>query len=162
MFFQVSGGFEKYKTINKHFIWGLKGEFVFNNKRSLDNYTASVVQAPAFTPTPHSMATFNEAYRSNQYAAVGLLPIWNIKSNLFLRTELYGFFPWSSLYRGPNQEALVSHSFSNIQYIGETALVYSLPFASLSLYLNNYSYPRGNWNIGANLGFLLFSRRFIE
>ena len=162
MFFQISGGIERYKTINKHFIWGLKGEFVFNNKRSLDNYTASVVQAPAFTPTPHSMATFNEAYRSNQYAAVGLLPIWNIKSNLFLRTELYGFFPWSALCRGPNQEALVSHSFSNIQYIGETALVYSLPFASLSLYLNNYSYPRGNWNIGANLGFLLFSRRFIE
>jgi len=145
-----------------HFLLGTRFMFTYNNKRVLDNYTASIIQAPAFTPTPHSMVSFNEAYRSNQFIALGLLPIWNIKPNLYFRNEFYGFFPWSGLSRGANQEALVSHSLSNIQYIAETALVYSLPFTSMSVFINNYSYPKGNWNFGVNIGFLLFNRRMIE
>jgi len=161
-YMQFSGGLERYNPMNKHFLLGIRGEFVVNNKRALENYTSSIVQAPAFTPTPHSMVSFNEAYRSNQYLALGILPIWNIKQMLFLRSELYGFFPWSSLNRGPNQEALRSHSWSNIQYLAETALVYNLPFTSISLFLNNYSYPKGNINFGVNIGFLLFNRRFVD
>jgi NTE family protein len=161
-YFQVSGGFEKYKPMSDKFILGLKGEFTYNNKRVLDNYTSTVVQAPAFKPIPHSMVSFNEAYRSNQYLALGILPIWNLKQNLYLRNEFYGFFPWSGLKRGSNQEALVNHSWSNTQYIAESALVYSLPFTSISIFVNNYSYPKGNWNFGVNVGFLLFNRRLIE
>jgi len=159
---QLSGGFESYKTKNEKFILGFKGEFVYNNKRNLDNYTSSIVQAPAFNPTPHSMSTFNEAYRSNQFLALGVLPIWNLKPNLYLRNEIYGFFPLSTLKRGPNQEAQVNHSIKNIQYIAESAMVYSLPFTSISLFINNYSYPNGNWNFGINIGFLLFNKRLIE
>ena len=159
---QLSGGFESYKTKNEKFILGFKGEFVYNNKRNLDNYTSSIVQAPSFNPTPHSMSTFNEAYRSNQFLALGVLPIWNLKPNLYLRNEIYGFFPWSTLKRGPNQEAQVNHSIKNIQYIAESAMVYSLPFTSISLFINNYSYPNGNWNFGINIGFLLFNKRLIE
>jgi len=161
-YFQISGGAENYGQLSDKFKLGFKGEFVYNNKRTLDNYTASIIQAPAFTPTPHSMVSFNEAYRSNQYIALGILPIWNIKPNLFLRNEFYGFFPWSGLSRGNEQEAIVSHKWTNAQYIAETALVYSLPFTSISFFVNNYSYPRGNWNFGINVGFLLFNRRFIE
>ena len=161
-YIQISGGIEKYKTMGEHFILGTKGNFVFNNKRLLDNYTASIVQAPAFAPTPHSMVSFNEAFRSNQFLALGILPIWNIKSTLYLRNELYGFFPWSGMHRGFNQETIISHSISNIEYMAETALVYNLPFTSISVFLNNYSYPKGNWNFGVNIGFLLFNRRLIE
>jgi NTE family protein len=161
-YFQISGGFEKYKPMDDQFIIGAKGEFVYNNKRLLDNYTASIIQAPAFAPTPHSQASFNEAYRSNQFLALGILPIWTLWPNLYLRNEFYGFFPWSALRRTSDQEALVSHSWSNIQYLAESSLVYSLPFTSISIFVNNYSYPKGNWNFGVNIGFLLFNRRFIE
>jgi NTE family protein len=161
-YMQLSGGFECYERMSKKFILGAKGEFVFNNKRALDNYTASIIQAPAFTPTLHSMTSFNKAYRSNQYLGLGILPIWNIRSSLFLRSECYGFFPWSSLYRGANQEALTERSWSHVEYLAEMALVYSLPISNISLYLNNYSYPKGNWNIGVNIGLLLFNRRFLE
>ena len=161
-YFQISGGFERYKQMSQKFTLGMKGEITYNNKRLLDNYTSSIIQAPAFTPTPHSLVSFNEAYRSNQYIGIGLLPIVTIKPNLYLRNEIYGFFPWSGLKRGANQEAVISHSFSNVQYIAESALVYSLPFTSISVFLNNYSYPKGNWNFGVNIGFLLFDRRLIE
>jgi len=159
---QLSGGFEQYLKKKNKFILGFKGEAVYNNKRSLDNYTSSIIQAPAFSPTIHSKTTFNEAYRSNQYLALGILPIWNIRPSLFLRTELYGYFPLTMYQRGVNQEAVATRSWSNIQYIAEASLVYSLNFTTLSVFVNNYSYPDGNWNFGVNIGYLLFGSRFIE
>lgn len=159
---QFSAGFERYLTFGKSGILGLMGSTVINNKRPLDNYTASVIQAPGFTPTLHSKTAFNEAYRSNQYLALGLLPIWSLQPNLYLRTEWYGFFPWTIYERSANQKAVPVHKWSNIQYIAEASLVYSLPFASLSVFVNNYSYPKGNWNAGVNLGYLLFGSRFHE
>lgn len=159
---QFSMGTERYTTMSSKFILGVRGDLVWNNKRALDNYTSSVVQSPGFSPTLHSKTLFNEAYRSNQYLALGVLPIWNLQPNLYLRTEMYGFFPWSVYKRGANQLAVLSHEWSNMQYIAEASLVYNLPFTSLSLFINNYSYPRGNWNIGVNLGYLLFGNRFIE
>jgi len=161
-YFQLSGGFENYSSLNEHFIIGTKGEFVFNNKRILDNYTSSIIQAPSFTPTPHSMTSFNEAFRSNQFLAVGVLPIWNIRPSLYLRGEIYGFFPLQSLYDGSNGVALKETSWSHVQSLTEVALVYNLPVTNISLYLNRYSYPQKNWNFGVNLGFLIFAKRFIE
>jgi len=161
-YFQLSGGFEKYKSFSDHFILGAKGEFVYNNKRMLDNYTSSIIQAPAFTPTPHSMTSFNEAFRSNQFLAFGFLPIWNIRQSLYLRGELYGFFPLQTLFDGPNGLALKESSWSHVQSLAEVALVYNLPVTNISLFLNRYSFPHGNWNFGVNLGFLLFPRKFIE
>lgn len=159
---QFSAGFERYLSLNKRCILGLLGSTVINNKRALDNYTASVVQSPGFTPTLHGKSAFNEAYRSNQFLAFGVMPIWNLQPNLYVRTEYYGFFPWTMYERSADQQAIPVHKWSNIQYIAEASLVYSLPFASLSLFVNNYSYPKGNWNVGINLGYLLFGSRFHD
>lgn len=159
---QFSAGYERYINLGKETILGFMGSTVLNNKRPLDNYTASIVQSPGFTPTLHSKSAFNEAYRSNQYLALGLMPIWNLRPNLYLRGECYGFFPWTMYERSANQQAIPVHQWSNIQYIAEASMVYSLPFASLSLFVNNYSYPKGNWNVGINLGYLLFGSRFHD
>ncbi len=159
---QFSAGTERYTAINNSFILGIRGDVVWNSKRTLDNYTSSIIQSPGFSPTLHSRTAFNEAYRSNKYVALGVLPIWNLQPNLFLRTELYGFFPWTVYKRGLNQVALSERKWSNLQYVAEASLVYNLPFTSLSLFINNYSYPKGNWNIGVNLGYLLFPNRFVE
>jgi len=159
---QFSAGTERYYPLENSFILGWKGEIVWNNKRALDNYTSSIVQSPGFSPTLHSKTTFNEAYRSNRFVALGVMPIWNVQPNLFVRTELYGFLPWSVYKRGPNQQAILDRKWSNMQYLMEASIVYNLPFTSLSLFINNYSYPKGNWNVGFNLGYLLFGNRFVE
>lgn len=161
-YFQLSGGLEYYSPINDNWILGTKAEFVFNNKRLLDNYSASIIQAPAFAPTLHSKSIFNEGYRSNQYMALGITPIWKINPSMFLRSEAYGFFPLTMIKPAADRIAINNHSWSNIKYIAEVALVYQLPFTSLSLFINNYSYPKGNWNFGVNIGYLLFGKRFIE
>jgi NTE family protein len=159
---QVNAGFESYRRMKKPFILGFKGEFVYNNKRALDNYTSSIIQAPAFSPTPHSLVSFNEAFRANRFVGFGVLPIWNMRESLYLRSEFYGFLPIQGLTRGENQEAITGFSWSNAQYLAEMSLVYKLPNANISLFLNNYSYPDGNWNIGLNIGYLIFNRRFLE
>ncbi len=161
-YIQGKVGYEFYMPLKPNWILGFKGEGLYNDKRSLDNYTSSIIQAPAFAPTPHSKTVFNEAYRANQYLAIGMLPILKIRPSLQWRTEIYGFFPLKSLHEGVNHEIITTRLLSDAQYLAETSLVYNLNFASLSVYLNHYSAPSKNWNYGLNLGFLLFTSRYQE
>ena len=161
-FVQTSIGFERYIPLQSKWVLGIKGEGLYNNRRLLDNYTSSIIQAPGFAPTPHSKTVFNEAYRSNQYVALGVLPIWRMKPYLSLRGEFYGYMPLQSIHQLPNRAAEYVRGLSNMQYIAEMAMVYDLSFANISVYINNYSAPSRNWNFGLNLGFLIFNRRFLE
>lgn len=161
-YFQAAAGFENYFNFNEHITLGCLFNALYNNKRKLDNYTASIIQAPAFRPTPYTLSIFNEGFRSNKYAAVGLMPIWTIQSFLHLRTEFYSFMPLEALKRGPNQETIVSRSLSNTQFLGEISLVLHQPFVSMSLFLNYQSYPKNNLNAGINIGFLIFNKRLVD
>jgi len=51
---------------------------------------------------------------------------------------------------------------SNPQFIGEVAAVYNFPFASLSLYVNYLSSPKGNWNFGINFGLYFQAPRLLR
>ncbi|MDD3430471.1 MAG: patatin-like phospholipase family protein [Bacteroidales bacterium] len=161
-YFQAAAAYESYFNFNKNITLGCLINAVYNNKRSLDNYTASIIQAPAFKPTPYTMSTFNEAFRSNKYAALGLMPIWTIRPFLHLRSEFYSFMPLDAIKRGPNQQTMISRSLSNTQFLGEISLVFHQPFVSMSLFANYLSYPKNNWNAGINIGFLMFNKRLVE
>ena len=161
-YFQASAAYENYFNFNRHITLGCLFNAVYNNKRSLDNYTASIIQAPAFRPTPYTRSTFNEAFRSNKFAAAGLMPIWTIRSFLHLRSEFYTFMPMDAIKRGPNQQTMISRSLSNTQFLGEISLVFHQPFVSMSIFANYLSYPKNNWNAGINIGFLMFNNRLVE
>lgn len=90
---QMKGEWEQYKTISPYFNLGFMSELVLSSKNLMNNYTASVLQAPAFTPTPHSQIVFNEAFRANQYVAFGLSPILKFSKLLHFRLDMYGFAP---------------------------------------------------------------------
>ena len=47
-------------------------------------------------------------------------------------------------------------------YMGEASLVLKLPFISISLYANGYSYPKDNFNIGLNIGYLIFNPKMLD
>ena len=89
----MKGEWEQYKTISHYFNLGFMSELVLSSKNLMNNYTASVLQAPAFTPTPHSQIVFNEAFRANQYVAFGLSPILKFSKLLHFRLDMYGFAP---------------------------------------------------------------------
>ena len=159
---QISYKNETYYKINPSFVFGAYLEALYSSKNFSENYTATILGAGEFTPTPHSMITYNEAFRANQYLAFGIKPIYNISSMFHLRGEVYGFLPIYPIEKNSINKAVYGKAFSKLQYIGELSLVCRLPFGAISAYVNHYSSPSKNWNFGVSLGWLLFNSRFIE
>lgn len=167
---QMKGHWQTYQVLNKRFNMGYLAEMVVSSKNLMNNYTSSILQAPAFTPTPHSEIVFNEAFRANQYIAAGVSPILKLSKLLNFRLDLYGFAPLYEIKRQVIQTAdnkyadipyygKFLHSFD---YMGEAALVLQLPFVSISLYANGYSYPKKNFNFGLNIGYLIFNPKMLD
>ena len=166
---QMKGHWEQYHEISPLFNLGYMGEVLVSSKNLLSNYTATILQAPAFTPTPHSTIVFNEAFRANQYVALGVSPIFKFSKMLHLRLDMYGFSPLNEILKQP---VVVNGKDFNLpyygkfmhtfRYMGEAALVLHLPFACISLYANGYSYPSSNFNFGLNIGYLLFNPKLID
>lgn len=159
---QLEGNIHTYIPFGNKFVLGLRGKAVVSSKGLLSNYTSTLAQAPAFTPTPHSQTIFNPAFRSTQYLAAGVIPIWKILNNLQFRNEFYLFAPFRQIYEGPNYEPYYGKAFTKYHFMGESSVVLNLSFASISLYANYYDYPARNWNFGINIGLLVFSPRFLE
>lgn len=159
---QLEGNIHTYIPFGNKFVLGLRGKAVVSSKGLLSNYTSTLAQAPAFTPTPHSQTIFNPAFRSTQYLAAGVIPIWKILNNLHFRNEFYLFAPFRQIYEGPNYEPYYGKAFTKYHFMGESSVVLNLSFASISLYANYYDYPARNWNFGINIGLLVFSPRFLE
>jgi len=147
--------------ISSKFNFGYMLNGVISSKNLLSNYTASVLQAPAYTPTLFSKIVFNEAFRANQFIAGGIIPIWKINSTIHLRGDLHGFLPVYPIRRGDNDKAYYSKLFTHSAYLGEVSLVAQLPFMSVSLFLNHCSYPKNNWYFGLNIGYMIFGPKFI-
>ncbi len=166
--FQVKGMWDRYMSFNDKFRLGMMAEAVLSTKKLLSNYTASILQAPEFTPTPHSKIIFNEAFRANQYVAAGLTPIITFSKTVHLRTELYGFLPLNPIMKEildnvPYRDnPYYGKTFNTFQYMGETSLVLNLPFVSVGIFANGYSYPKNNFNVGLNIGYLIFNSKFLD
>lgn len=159
---QLEGNIHTYLPISNKFVLGLRGKAVVSSKGLLSNYTSTIAQAPAFTPTPHSQTIFNPAFRSTQYLAAGVIPIWKIMNNLQFRNEFYLFAPFRQIYEGADYEPYYGRAFSKYHFMGESSVVLNLSFASIALYANYYDYPARNWNFGINIGLLVFSPKFLE
>jgi len=159
---QISYKNETYYKLTSSFTLGSYLEALYSSKNFSENYTATLLEAGEFTPTPHSMITYNEAFRANQYLALGVKPIYNISSVFHLRGEVYGFLPILPIKENSINKAIYGKAFSKFQHIAELSLVCRLPFGAISAYVNHYSSPSKNWNFGLSLGWLLFNSRFIE
>ena len=167
--FYVKGFYQNFPVMKHKFNLGLMGEAVLSNKKFSSNYTASILRASAFTPTPHSKITFNEAFRADSYIAAGLTPIFKVNDMLHFRFDAYGFLPVRKILKeAVGDEQSVRYSahyadyFNSYQYMGEAAMVLQLPFVSVSLFVNGYSYPKNNYNFGLNIGYLIFDSGFFE
>ncbi|MDR2120086.1 MAG: patatin-like phospholipase family protein [Tannerella sp.] len=165
---QIKGRWVNYSEYGDKFKLGVMGEAVVSGKKLMSNYTASVLQAPAFTPTPHSKIVFKETFRANEYLAAGVMPIYAFNKMFHLRTELYGFMPVHRIKKeimntaAYTDKPYLGKRFNSFEYMGEMAFVFQLPFVSVSLFANGYSHPKNNFNIGLNIGYLLFNSNFLE
>lgn len=162
-YFQLSAKYTNYHPVGRHFVLGYRIDALYNTKRILNNYTADIIQAPAFAPTPYMQTHFNEGFRANQYVALGLMPIFEINSFMHIRSEFYGFAPIQDTKRGRFQGVIRDYSiWPNIRMAGELSFVVHQSFASMSLFAHYSTYPKNTWAGGLNIGFLLFNKGLIE
>lgn len=159
---QLSYMKEKYHLMTDKWILGWYLKALYSSKNFSDNYSATMLQAGDFSPTAHSLLTYNEAFRANQFVGVGIRPIYSISQIFHLRGEFYGFLPIYPIERNSLNKAYYGKAFSKFEYLGEISVVCQLPFGSISAYVNHYSSPRKEWNVGLSIGWQLFNYRFIE
>jgi NTE family protein len=153
---------EAYHNLSSTWTLGWYLQALYASKNFSSNYVATKMNACEFSPTANSKLSYHDAFRANQYLAGGIRPILKLGKYLHFRTELYGFVPIYPIKCDANNRAYYGHSFSKFEYMGEASLVCHLPFTSISLYVNHFSNPKTDWNVGITLGWQLFNYRFIE
>lgn len=153
---------DNYIPMGSKFVLGTKINAILSSKQLVENYTANIVQAPTFCPTPSTQNYFNPAFRSNSYLAGGIVPLFKISDKLQFRTEFYAFAPLRKITENADFKAEYGKWLSTLNYMGEASIVYNLPFASFSIYGNYLSYPSRNWNFGVNFGLLFTAPKFLR
>lgn len=151
-----------YHTMSPKFTLGWMAEMLYSSKNFSENYTATMLQAADFSPTPHSKLMYNEAFRANQFLAAGIKPIFVFNDMFQFRSEFYGFVPIFPIKKNALNKAYYGKAFSRFEYIGEISVICQLPFGAISAYVNHYSSPKKEWNVGLTLGWQLFNYRSIE
>lgn len=151
-----------YHTMTPKFTLGWMAEMLYSSKNFSENYAATMLQAADFSPTPHSKIMYNEAFRANQFLAAGIKPIFVFNDMFQVRSELYGFMPIFPIKKNALNKAYYGKAFSRFEYLGEISVICQLPFGAISAYVNHYSSPKKEWNVGLTIGWQLFNYRFVE
>ena len=159
---QLSYMKEKYHRLAEHWTLGWYLKALYSSRNFSENYTATMMQAGEFAPTAHGQLMYNEAFRANQFVGVGVRPIYRFNQMFHVRGEFYGFMPIFPIERNSINKAYYGKAFSRFEYLGEVSVVCQLPFGAISAYVNHYSSPKREWNVGLTLGWQLFNYRFFE
>lgn len=151
-----------YFDVHKNFKIGGMAQAMGTIQKLYQDYTSTMIHFSAFAPTPSTRNYYNPGFRSPDYLAVGLMPIWMPFSHAQLRGDFYAYCPVRDIKTGSNGVAVYDGWFRHAEFIGELAAVYNLPFASVSLYVNYLSTPRSNWNFGLNLGLFMPAPKLLR
>ncbi|HKK39745.1 MAG TPA: patatin-like phospholipase family protein, partial [Cryomorphaceae bacterium] len=143
--------------------FGFDLEALYSNKPFFENYNASLISAPAYTPIPESRTIFLNEFRTTEYAALGLKSIFEIRKNIELRIEGYAFQPGKEIIRNGSNDAEFTEPFEDRYFIGASALVFHSPLGPVSLNLNYYdSREDGPWSFFFNFGYTIFNKSVYE
>lgn len=153
---------DKYFELADDFTLGVSGDFLFSSRELFADYTAAIIQAPAFAPTTATESYFNVGFRANSFAAVGAIPTWKILNSLQLRGDFYLYMPVQKIMCDSQMNPYYGDWFSSPEFIGEINLIYDLKFATINTYVNYLTYPAKNWNFGIGLGAYIEAPKFLR
>lgn len=153
---------EKYFNRRGTFKIGLYGEGAYSTQTLFNNYTSSILSAPAFQPTPDSKTVFLPNYRAFKYVAGGIKFIVNIRKNIELRAEGYIFQPYETLIKNSELKTDYSQPFAFQHFIGTGAIVWHTPVGPMSLSLNYYDQEKNPFSILFHFGYIMFNKRPID
>lgn len=146
----------------KPFKIGMMAESVISNQRFFNNYTATVLQAPSFTPVPESITLFLPQFRAHNYAAAGLRTVLNLTPRLELRADGYIFQPYQEILVNSQQQAYYGGKFQKRYIMLSGAIVFHTPLAPIGVSFNYYQGAQKPVSILFTTGFLIFNRRALN
>jgi len=141
---------------------GFYGEATISNKPFFNNYTSTILAAPAFEPIPESKTLFLSEFRAHNYVTMGMKFIFSLYKNLDLRLEGYGFQPFQAIIKTEDNKTIYGKEFSDRYFISSNCLVYHAPFGPISMCLNYYDQAEEPFSFNINIGYLIFNRRPFE
>lgn len=154
--------YKQFFEVNRNIQFGVMANGLVTYRELNQNYTSTLVHAAEFGPTPSTQNYFNEAFRSDNYAAAGVIPMWTPLRNLQLRGDFYVYSKIRDIKNLGQEVTRYGDWFHKFEFIGEVAAVYNFPFASLSVYANYLSSPKRNWNFGINFGLFFQAPKLIH
>ncbi len=154
--------YKQFFEVNKNIQFGVMANGLVTYRELNQNYTSTLVHAAEFGPTPSTQNYFNEAFRSDNYVAAGVIPMWTPLRNLQLRGDFYVYSKIRDIKNLGQEVTRYGDWFHKFEFLGEVAAVYNFPFASLSVYANYLSSPKRNWNFGINFGLFFQAPKLIH
>lgn len=158
--FKLTG--ERYFNRRGTFKIGIFGEGAYSTQSLFNNYTSSILSAPAFQPTPESKTLFLENYRAHKYLAGGLKFVVNVRKNIEVRAEAYIFQPYQALIKTKDLKVQYGKPFALQHYIGSGAIVWHTPVGPMSLSVNYYDQVKDQFSILFHFGYIIFNKRALE
>ncbi len=161
-YFNLSYIHKKYYVLNKYLNLGYQVDINLSNKKFNSNYLATLLQTPAYNPTPLSRTMFLRNYRANNYAAVGLLPVFKISDNLNFQTGIFYFQPYRHMVSTTDFKAEYETPFNYHCFMGSAGVILNSPVGPASLSLNYYDKLDKKFYLQFNFGFILFNKKGTE
>lgn len=153
---------EHYFLKKGNFALGYLAEGVLSDKPLLSTFSSNLLSTPAFSPLQDSKSLYLENYRSNSYAAVGLMNVYNLYKHLDLRLEGYAFLPFQEFQLVGGQGTQFGKYFSDRHYIATAGLVYHSIAGPVSLSFNYYDDVQNQFGLMFHIGFLVYNKRSFE
>ncbi|NER84203.1 MAG: hypothetical protein F6K42_32645 [Leptolyngbya sp. SIO1D8] len=144
------------------FHYGFYFESVLSNQPFFANYTATLVNSPAFYPLQDSKTLFLRNFRAFNYGAGGIRNVFNLNRSLDLRIEGYAYKPIREIVETETQEASFDDELSKFYLVGSVAGVYKSPLGPISLTLNYYDDSQKRLGALLHIGYLLYNKRSTE
>ncbi|MFI3314532.1 MAG: patatin-like phospholipase family protein [Rikenellaceae bacterium] len=125
---------------------------IYTTIPDLSSEYATALISPGFYPTEHSNTLFIPQYHNSSYVAAGIKPIIEWNDNLYLKSEIYGYF--SNFHDIDNSELL---------FIVSSSLVYQSPIGPVSFNYSFYENDSMAQNFFTfNIGFIIFKQRGVK
>jgi NTE family protein len=139
-----------------HFI----GEFT--SQSLFKNYTATLLNTPAFQPTPDSRTIFLSEYRSPQFVGLGINQVFTIKDKFDFRADIYGYQPFREIENHNNGTFGYSKGLPLIKWLASASAIYHSPIGPLRLTFNYFPYQANPYLVQLSFGYIFFNERSIR
>ncbi len=159
---QLKITYDKYFNLSKGIRLGLFGEGVYSNQPFFNNYTGSVLSAPAFEPLSESKTLFQENFRAHSYFALGAKNVFQLFKNAQLRFEAYLFQPHQQILQDNQKKAVYGEVWSKQQFIFGSSLVYNTPLGPIAFNANYYDKFDEHWSFIFHFGYIIFNKKSLE